>query len=120
MRIIEFLSTAGPQRHEGENMFQLAGQIFFGLIIGTLAKLIMPGDERGGVIVTALIGLAGSAAGTFLAYLVFGPQYDAGWILSITSAIAVIYFYRILLRARTADSEEEGADTKKAKKREMA
>lgn len=101
-------------------MFQLAGQIFFGLIVGTLAKLIMPGDDRGGVIVTALIGLAGSAAGTIIAYIVFGPQSDAGWILSITSAIVVIYFYRIFLHARTGDSVEEGAETKKAKKREMA
>jgi uncharacterized membrane protein YeaQ/YmgE (transglycosylase-associated protein family) len=80
-------------------MFQLAEQIFFGLIVGTLAKLAMPGEERGGVIGMALIGLGGSAAGTFIGYLAFGPHHTAGWVLSIAGAIAIIYIYRLLLRA---------------------
>jgi uncharacterized membrane protein YeaQ/YmgE (transglycosylase-associated protein family) len=81
-------------------MFQLAEQIFFGLIVGTLAKLVMPGEEQGGVIITALVGLAGSAAGTLIGYIAFGPHHAAGWILSIAGAIAIIYIYRFLLRAR--------------------
>jgi uncharacterized membrane protein YeaQ/YmgE (transglycosylase-associated protein family) len=83
-------------------MFQLAEQIFFGLIIGTLAKLVMPGEEQGGVILTALIGLAGSATGAIIGYIVFGPHHAASWVLSIAGAIAIIYLYRLLLRALIA------------------
>lgn len=83
----------------GGVVFQLAQQIFFGLIVGTVAKLAMPGEERGGVIGMALIGLGGSAAGTFIGYLAFGPHHAAGWLLSIAGAIAIIYIYRLLLRA---------------------
>jgi uncharacterized membrane protein YeaQ/YmgE (transglycosylase-associated protein family) len=80
-------------------MFQLAEQIFSGLIVGTLAKLVMPGEEQGGVIVMALIGLGGSAAGTFIGYLLFGPHHAAGWILSIAGAIAIIYLSALAARA---------------------
>jgi uncharacterized membrane protein YeaQ/YmgE (transglycosylase-associated protein family) len=82
-------------------MFQLAGQIFFGLIVGTLAKLVMPGEEQGGVMLTALIGLAGSAVGTFIGHTVFGSQHATGWILSIAGAIAILCIYRIVVRSRT-------------------
>jgi uncharacterized membrane protein YeaQ/YmgE (transglycosylase-associated protein family) len=80
-------------------MFQLAEQIFSGLIVGILAKLVMRGEEQGGVIVMAIIGLGGSAAGTLIAYTVFGPHHAAGWVLAIAGAIAIIYIYRLLLRA---------------------
>jgi uncharacterized membrane protein YeaQ/YmgE (transglycosylase-associated protein family) len=82
----------------GGVVFQLAEQIFFGLIVGTLAKLVMPGEEQGGVIIMALIGLGGSAAGAFIGYIIFGPHPAAGWVLSIAGAIAIIYIYRLLLR----------------------
>jgi uncharacterized membrane protein YeaQ/YmgE (transglycosylase-associated protein family) len=81
-------------------MFHLAGQIFFGLIIGTLAKLIMRGRYPGGVIVTALFGLAGSAIGTFVAYIFFGGQHSAGWILSTLGAIAILVIYRLAIGNR--------------------
>jgi uncharacterized membrane protein YeaQ/YmgE (transglycosylase-associated protein family) len=83
----------------GGVVFQLAEQIFFGLIVGTLAKLVMPGEEQGGVIIMALIGLGGSAAGTLIGYIVFGPHHAGVWVLSIAGAIASIYIYRLLLRA---------------------
>jgi len=76
-------------------MFHLAGQIFFGLIIGTLAKLILPGKEPGGVIITALTGLAGSAIGAFFGHAVIGLRNTGSWILSIIGAIAALAIYRL-------------------------
>jgi uncharacterized membrane protein YeaQ/YmgE (transglycosylase-associated protein family) len=48
--------------------------IIMGLIVGALAKLIMPGDDPGGIIVTILLGIAGAFVGGFIAsFLGFGP-----------------------------------------------
>jgi uncharacterized membrane protein YeaQ/YmgE (transglycosylase-associated protein family) len=89
-------------------MFQLAEQIFLGLIVGTLAKLVMRGEEQGEVIVMALIGLADSTAGTLIGDIVFGPHHAASWILSIAGAVAIICIYciyRLLLRAHTDEED---------------
>jgi len=82
-------------------MFQLAGQIFFGLIVGTLAKLVMPGEEQGGVMATALFGLAGSAVGTFIGHIFFGSHQVIEWTFSIAGAVAILYLYRQVLHNRT-------------------
>lgn len=84
-------------------MFQLAGQIFFGLIVGTLAKLVMPGKEEIGVIMAALIGLAGSAVGTLIGHLIFGSNRAAGWSLSLAGALTALFICRLVVRARTGD-----------------
>ena len=89
-------------------MFQLVGQIFFGLVVGTIAKLVMPGKEQIGVIMATLIGLVGSAVGTLISHLVFGSFRAAGWILSLTGAIAALYLYRFVVRTR---AEGETATT---------
>ena len=82
-------------------MFQLAGQIFLGLIVGTLAKLIISGEELGGVMVTALIGLAGSVIGTFVGHYFFGLHLLIEWIFSLAGAIATLYLYRQVVHLRT-------------------
>jgi len=82
-------------------MFQLVGQIFFGLVVGTLAKLVMPGKEDIGVIMATLIGLVGSALGTLISHLVFGSYRAAGWLLSLTGASAALYIYRLVTRTRS-------------------
>ena len=81
-------------------MFHLAGQIFFGLIIGTLAKLVMGSKDPYGVIVTALIGLAGSIACTFMSHLIFGGRHVAGWVLSIAGAIVTLIIYHLIIGNR--------------------
>jgi uncharacterized membrane protein YeaQ/YmgE (transglycosylase-associated protein family) len=81
-------------------MFHLAGQLFFGLIVGILAKLINPGKARIGVIAMALIGLAGSVVGTIIGHVGFTHHQAAGWILSIAGAIASLCIYYFSTRAR--------------------
>ena len=78
--------------------------IIIGLIAGALAKLIMPGDDPGGIIVTILIGIAGAFVGGFLLSLI--GVGEGGWIWTIIvatiGAIILLAIYRMLVGARTA------------------
>ncbi|HVD76020.1 MAG TPA: GlsB/YeaQ/YmgE family stress response membrane protein [Vicinamibacteria bacterium] len=73
----------------------IIGQILFGLVVGILAKLLMPGRDPGGIIVTALIGMAGALVGSFIGRAIWGPAYAAGWIMAILGAIALLALYRV-------------------------
>jgi uncharacterized membrane protein YeaQ/YmgE (transglycosylase-associated protein family) len=79
----------------------LLGQILFGLVVGIIAKFIMPGRDPGGIIVTALLGMAGALLGTAVGRAIWGPGYAAGWIMSILGAIALLWLYRVFTRRRT-------------------
>jgi uncharacterized membrane protein YeaQ/YmgE (transglycosylase-associated protein family) len=69
-----------------------------GLIVGALAKLIMPGRDPGGIFVTMLLGLAGSLVGGFFGRLLglYGPHEGAGFIVSILGAILLLALYRFV------------------------
>jgi len=86
-------------------MMHLIGQIIFGLIVGAIAKLLMPGRDPGGVVITAIIGMVGALMGTLAGRLLWGgPDYSAGWITSILGALLLLIGYRALMgrRGRTA------------------
>ncbi len=77
--------------------------ILFGLIIGIIAKLLMPGRDPGGFVVTILLGIAGSFVGGLIGRAVglYQPgQRTAGWILSIIGAIVILAIYRAIVRRR--------------------
>ena len=76
----------------------------FGLIIGAVAKLIMPGKDPGGWIITMLLGLAGSFVASYLGRLVgwYKEGQSAGFIMSVLSAILLLYLYRVLIAKKTA------------------
>ena len=85
-------------------MVGILGWILFGLIVGVIAKLIMPGRDPGGIIVTMLLGIVGAVLGGFLGRSLgfYGPQQAAGWLMSIVGAIVVLMLYRVLAgRSRT-------------------
>ncbi len=72
-----------------------------GLVVGAIAKLLMPGKDPGGCIITILLGLAGAWVGTFLGRTLFGgPNYAAGWIMSIVGAMILLLLYRMLFGRR--------------------
>lgn len=73
-----------------------------GLVIGALAKLIMPGTQGGGIIVTALLGIVGSLVATFIGRAVgwYGPDAGAGLIASVIGAIIVLWIYGLIVRKR--------------------
>jgi uncharacterized membrane protein YeaQ/YmgE (transglycosylase-associated protein family) len=83
-------------------MFHILGWIFFGLIIGVIAKFLMPGRDPGGFLVTIGLGIAGAIVGGFLARLVgwYGPQENAGYLMSIVGAILLLWLYRRFMLPR--------------------
>lgn len=79
----------------------IIGWILFGLVVGAIAKFLMPGRDPGGWIVTILLGIAGSFVGGFLATMLMGrEQQTAGWIGSIIGAIALLFIYRLIVGRR--------------------
>jgi uncharacterized membrane protein YeaQ/YmgE (transglycosylase-associated protein family) len=76
--------------------------ILFGLVVGIIAKLLMPGRDPGGFIVTILLGVAGALLGGFVgqAMGLYGPGESAGWIMSILGAIVLLVLYRMMARRR--------------------
>jgi uncharacterized membrane protein YeaQ/YmgE (transglycosylase-associated protein family) len=76
-------------------MGHLLAQAVFGLVVGVIAKVVFPGPDPGGVMVTALLGLVGSMIGTFVGRALWGgANYSAGWITSILGTIVVLAIYR--------------------------
>ena len=73
--------------------------IIFGAIVGAIAKLIMPGKDPGGIIVTIILGILGSVVGGFLIGVLM-PGRDnsmAGWIGSILGALLLLFIYRAMV-----------------------
>ena len=79
-------------------MIAILAWIVFGLIVGALAKLVMPGNDPGGFIVTALLGIAGALLGGFIGRFagLYGPGDAAGFIMSTLGAVALLFAYRKL------------------------
>jgi uncharacterized membrane protein YeaQ/YmgE (transglycosylase-associated protein family) len=83
-------------------MLHLLGQALFGLVVGAIAKLIFPGQDPGGWIVTALLGLAGSMIGTFVGRAMWGgADYSSGWITSILGTLVLLAIYRAVKKRQT-------------------
>lgn len=79
----------------------ILGWILFGLVVGAIAKLLMPGNDPGGWIVTILLGIAGSFVGGFLGQMLFGAgSQTAGWIGSILGAMLLLLIYRLVIGRR--------------------
>jgi uncharacterized membrane protein YeaQ/YmgE (transglycosylase-associated protein family) len=85
-------------------MFSLIWACIIGLVVGALAKLIMPGKGPGGWIVTILLGLAGSLVASYLGRLVgwYREGQSAGFIMSVLGAILILFVYRLIIRQKTA------------------
>lgn len=83
-------------------MFGLLWTIIIGLIVGIIAKVIMPGRDGGGFIMTTILGIAGSFVGTFVGRMFFGRYYSAGFIMSVLGAIALLAIYRMITGQRSA------------------
>ena len=76
--------------------------IIIGLIVGALAKFVMPGKDPGGIIITILLGIVGAFVGTFIgrALGLYGQGQAAGWIMSVIGAIIVLAIYRAVVGRR--------------------
>jgi prepilin-type N-terminal cleavage/methylation domain-containing protein len=92
------------RRAGGMSMFGVLGWIIFGLIVGAVAKLLMPGRDPGGIIVTMLLGIVGAVVGGFLGRMLgfYGPNEAAGFFMSLLGAVALLAIYRMATRRRAA------------------
>lgn len=81
-------------------MIAILSWIVFGLIVGALAKLVMPGNDPGGFIVTILLGIAGAIVGGMLGRAIgfYGAEQTAGYLMSIVGAIILLALYRMVAR----------------------
>ena len=82
-------------------MLHFLWMCLIGLVAGALAKLIMPGKDPGGIIVTMLLGIAGSLLAGFLgrALGLYQPGQGAGLIMSVIGAILLLVVYRLFKRS---------------------
>lgn len=78
--------------------------LIVGLIVGAIAKLLMPGRDPGGFIVTMIIGVVGAFLASFIGRALgwYGEGDGAGWIASILGAMLLLWIYRMVaMRGRT-------------------
>jgi len=77
----------------------ILGWIVFGLIIGVIARLLVPGRDPMGIFATIMLGIAGSVVGGLIAYalrLGTSPYHPAGWIFSsIGGVVALLLYYKL-------------------------
>lgn len=80
----------------------ILGWIVFGLIVGAIAKLLMPGRDPGGIIVTMVLGIVGALLGGFLGRALgfYNEGEPAGFIMAVLGAIAVLLIYRVSVGGR--------------------
>ena len=76
------------------------GWIVFGLIVGIVAKLVMPGRDPGGIVITMLLGIIGAVVGGFIGRAMgfYGPNQAAGFLMSVVGAIVLLALYRLVAR----------------------
>ena len=82
----------------------ILGWIVFGLIVGAVAKLVMPGRDGGGILVTMLLGIVGAMIGGFIgrAMNMYGPNDAAGFFMATLGAVIVLALYRMIMGRTTA------------------
>jgi uncharacterized membrane protein YeaQ/YmgE (transglycosylase-associated protein family) len=78
--------------------------ILIGLAVGAIAKLLMPGNDPGGMIITILLGIAGAFVARFIGQRAgwYGPDEPAGFLASVAGAILLLILYRLLFGRRRA------------------
>jgi uncharacterized membrane protein YeaQ/YmgE (transglycosylase-associated protein family) len=77
----------------------IIGWILFGLIVGIVAKFLMPGRDPGGFFITVLLGIVGSLVGGFLGRLVgwYGDGDPVGFVMAVVGSIVLLAAYRMTM-----------------------
>ena len=80
----------------------ILGWILFGLVVGALAKLVMPGRDPGGFIVTILLGIAGAVLGGFIGRAMgfYREGEPAGWVMAFLGSVLLLFLYRLMVGRR--------------------
>ena len=85
-------------------MFRILWMLAIGLVVGALAKFIMPGKDPGGIIKTMLLGIAGSFVGSWIGRLsgLYTEGQSAGFLMSLAGAIVLLIIYRLIRKPLAA------------------
>jgi uncharacterized membrane protein YeaQ/YmgE (transglycosylase-associated protein family) len=85
-------------------MLHILWTLIVGLVIGSLAKFIMPGKDPGGIVITMLLGIAGSFIGSWMGRLLglYAESQSAGFLMSLAGAIVLLAIYRLVRRPSPA------------------
>jgi uncharacterized membrane protein YeaQ/YmgE (transglycosylase-associated protein family) len=81
-------------------MLHMIGHMVFGLIVGIVAKVLFPGHDPGGIIVTMLLGIVGAWLGGILGQM-FGwyqKGQPAGFLMAVVGAIVLLFLYHMMFR----------------------
>lgn len=78
--------------------------LLVGLVVGAIAKLLMPGKDPGGWIITIVLGIAGAWVGSFLGrtFGLYAEGEAAGWIASVVGAMILLFAYRLISGKKAA------------------
>lgn len=79
-------------------MLSLLWECIIGIVVGAVAKFLMPGKDPGGIFITMIIGIAGSIIATFIGQSIgwYQPGQAAGFIMSVVGAILLLILYRVI------------------------
>ena len=85
-------------------MLNLLWTALIGVVVGAIAKFIMPGKDPGGIFVTMLIGIAGSFLGTWIGRAIghYQDGQSAGFLMSLLGALILLGIYHLIRRSRSA------------------
>jgi uncharacterized membrane protein YeaQ/YmgE (transglycosylase-associated protein family) len=88
-------------------MFHILGTLFVGLIVGAIARMVLPGDQKMGWVLTSLVGVAGSVLAGFAgkAAGLYTEGEPAGWIMSVVGAMVLLF---IVNKLRGASGSGQG------------
>ncbi|HXP71443.1 MAG TPA: GlsB/YeaQ/YmgE family stress response membrane protein [Candidatus Dormibacteraeota bacterium] len=79
-------------------MFALLWELIIGLVVGAVAKFVMPGKDPGGIWITMIIGIAGSIIATYIGQAIgwYQAGQGAGFIMSVVGAVVLLLIYRVI------------------------
>ena len=87
------------------SLFGIIGWCIFGLIVGAIARFLMPGRQHMSLLLTMVLGIVGSFAGGFISAVLFRSSESlvnpAGWIMSIVGALIVLFAYGKIANPKT-------------------
>jgi uncharacterized membrane protein YeaQ/YmgE (transglycosylase-associated protein family) len=86
-------------------MLSIIGTIIVGLIVGLIARAVKPGDDKMGLIMTTLLGIAGAFLARYLGMAMGWYQQEeaAGWIASVIGAVVLLFIYGLIKGGRSRD-----------------
>ncbi len=82
----------------------ILGWILFGLVVGIIAKLLTPGRDPGGFVITTLLGIGGALLGGWIGRAVgwYRPGDPVGFFMAVLGAVILLAIYHVTLHRRTA------------------